>query len=351
MKVYVVFIIFIISLFLLGCNNNFIGIRFNKNKEFFDKKYKIHVETNCEKWFPNIVKYIKNSVKNHEITNNKKDSDIVVYNILNNNFTANKINIILSGETHDINDNVDLYIGSLVKKIGKKQIYYPFMYSSLFNHRKSVDNKDYINNKNKFCAYMYNASYPHRVKIFNLINKYKKVDSLGNCSKNTDNTNTRFIENDDETYNDIAVNIYRNYKFVIAVENKNIDGYNTEKLINPLISNSIPLYWGNDKIFKYINKKRVIYIPDYTDEELLKKIDILDNNIDEYNNCLLKHNSQFKEILKVPLIENRLVIFDSSILHRSDGLGNENNPRMIQTFFFGQIYAEHFPIPEIKRVG
>ena len=74
-------------------------------------------------------------------------------------------------------------------------------------------------------------------------------------------------------------------------------------------------------------------------------------DVNEYNNFLLKHNSQFKEILNVPLIENRLVIFDSSILHRSNGLGNENNPRMIQTFFFGQIYAEHFPIPEIKRVG
>ena len=73
-------------------------------------------------------------------------------------------------------------------------------------------------------------------------------------------------------------------------------------------------------------------------------------NIDEYNNCLLKHNSQFKEILKVPLIENRLVIFDSSIFHRSNGLGNENNPRIIQTFFFGQIYAEHFPIPELNRI-
>ena len=73
-------------------------------------------------------------------------------------------------------------------------------------------------------------------------------------------------------------------------------------------------------------------------------------DINEYNDCLLKHNSQFKEILNVPLIENRLVIFDSSILHRSNGLGNENNPRIIQTFFFGQIYAEHFPIPEIKRI-
>ena len=73
-------------------------------------------------------------------------------------------------------------------------------------------------------------------------------------------------------------------------------------------------------------------------------------NIDEYNNCLLKHNSQFQEILKVPLIENRLVVFDSSIFHKSDGLGNENNPRLIQTFFFGQIYSEHFPINEMRRV-
>lgn len=73
-------------------------------------------------------------------------------------------------------------------------------------------------------------------------------------------------------------------------------------------------------------------------------------NVDEYNDFLLKHNSRFKEILKVPLIENRLVIFDSSILHRSDGYGNENNPRLIQTFFFGQIYSEHFPINEMRRV-
>jgi len=73
-------------------------------------------------------------------------------------------------------------------------------------------------------------------------------------------------------------------------------------------------------------------------------------NIDEYNDCLLKHNSQFQEILKVPLIENRLIVFDSSIFHKSDGLGNENNTRLIQTFFFGQIYSEHFPINEMRRV-
>jgi len=73
-------------------------------------------------------------------------------------------------------------------------------------------------------------------------------------------------------------------------------------------------------------------------------------DVKEYNDALIQHNSQFKEILKVPLIENRLVVFDSSIFHKSDGLGNENNPRIIQTFFFGQIYADSFPINEMRRV-
>lgn len=69
----------------------------------------------------------------------------------------------------------------------------------------------------------------------------------------------------------------------------------------------------------------------------------------EYNKALQNHNHQFEETLKVPLIKNRIVIFDSSIFHRADGLGSIEKPRIIQTFFFGQIFAESFPIPEINR--
>jgi hypothetical protein len=70
----------------------------------------------------------------------------------------------------------------------------------------------------------------------------------------------------------------------------------------------------------------------------------------KYNEALQIHNNQFKEILKVPLIKNRIVIFDSSIFHRADGLGSLEKPRIIQTFFFGQIIADSFPIPEINRI-
>ena len=69
----------------------------------------------------------------------------------------------------------------------------------------------------------------------------------------------------------------------------------------------------------------------------------------QYNELLSKHNNQFKEILKVPLLENRLVVFDSSIYHKSDGLGTEKNPRLIQTFFFDTIRSDTFPISEMKR--
>lgn len=70
---------------------------------------------------------------------------------------------------------------------------------------------------------------------------------------------------------------------------------------------------------------------------------------DVYNTHLREHNSQFEEILNVPCIPNRIVLFDSSMLHKSNGLGKLEKPRIIQTFFFDNIFAENFPIPEMRR--
>ena len=84
----------------------------------------------------------------------------------------------------------------------------------------------------------------------------------------------------------VQVDLYKDYKFVLAIENKDMNGYFTEKINNPLIANSIPIYWGNKKVFDYINKKRIIYIPDYTNEELLNVIKRIDNDDIEYKNII-----------------------------------------------------------------
>jgi len=283
----IIFLILVIILFILAIFKLINALSYEKKcKE--DTKIKIFIDCFCNEYTPHIIKYILHSIPNVEIIKDKNHSDINVYHVNNNDYIPGKINIVISGEPDDIKDRVDLYIGPVLKEnVNINAIYYPQMYSSLFEHKKSVDKNDYIQqNKNKFCAYMYRQKHPHRIKYFNLVSQYKKVDALGECCKNTDIPTSRHISNDKETYNDIAVELYKDYKFVLAIENTDMDGYFTEKLNNPLIANSIPIYWGNNKVFDYINKKRVIYIPDYTEDELLNVIKRIDNYDAEYQNII-----------------------------------------------------------------
>ena len=49
----------------------------------------------------------------------------------------------------------------------------------------------------------------------------------------------------------------RDYLFTIAIENTSHDYYFTEKIINPLINNTVPLYWGCKKVEEYFPKHAV----------------------------------------------------------------------------------------------
>lgn len=193
-----------------------------------------------------------------------------------------KLNIIISGESWMNNYYVDLFIGSRLDSYSKNHIYFPQFYQSIYEFRKSIDPNDYRKQKTKFCAYMYNYDVEHRVNLFNTIMCYKNVDAFGKSKNNIKKQNTRFIITDEITYNDIAVKEYEEYKFVISCENKDVNGYFTEKLLHPLIANCIPIYWGNVNVFDIINKKRVIYAPDFTNEELVERIKFLDTHSDEY---------------------------------------------------------------------
>ena len=50
------------------------------------------------------------------------------------------------------------------------------------------------------------------------------------------------------------------YKFSIAMENTEGDGYVSEKIIDSFLSGSIPIYYGSYMIDEYINPKSIILI-------------------------------------------------------------------------------------------
>jgi hypothetical protein len=300
-----------------------------QNKIYFLKKYTtVFINEKANEYTDIIVKYILNYVNEYVIINTYYDANIIISHICDDNYyfidkkdssiSSDIIKILISGEPYDNLGDFNIFITTIINEKpiqNKKYIYYPYLYYSLNEHKYSINSSDYNNTKNNFCAYMYTREFEHRQKYFYLISTYKKVDGLGKCCNNINIENTRSVYNNKITYNDIAVKIYSDYKFVLAIENTFTKGYFTEKLINPIIANSIPIYWGHDYVFNYINKKRVIYIPDFkTDEQLIEYIRYIDNNDVEYNriineNIYIKSNEDVIEDFKNN-IKNVLSLFE-----------------------------------------
>ena len=92
-----------------------------------------------------------------------------------------------------------------------------------------------------------------------------------------------------ESIND-KIKFFSSYKFSIAMENSNGDGYISEKIVDSFLAGTIPIYYGDYMVDEYINPKTYILIKG--EKDLNKKIEYIkeiDNN-DELYKKLLKEN-------------------------------------------------------------
>ena len=77
------------------------------------------------------------------------------------------------------------------------------------------------------------------------------------------------------------------YKFSIAMENTNGDGYISEKIVESFISGTIPIYYGSYMIEEYINPKTFILINGPKDmKQKIEYIKKIDNDDELYINML-----------------------------------------------------------------
>ena len=153
-----------------------------------------------------------------------------------------------------------------------------------YSKSKSIINiirKKYIlkNKKKKFCAAVIsNKNAFFRNNFLRELNKYKKVDMGGKYNNNIGQKVKNKIE------------FLSYYKFSIAMENSEGDGYTSEKIFQSFISGSIPIYFGNYMIDEYFNPKSFILIKSkkdiYNKIELIKKID----NDDKLYKSILNQN-------------------------------------------------------------
>jgi hypothetical protein len=92
--------------------------------------------------------------------------------------------------------------------------------------------KDLAKNRNKFAVSFINNPQPLRFTAINELKKISEVDIFGRSVGN-------YIVN--------KIDTAKNYWFNLCFENDLYPGYVTEKILEAWLSQSIPLYWGDDR--------------------------------------------------------------------------------------------------------
>ena len=127
----------------------------------------------------------------------------------------------------------------------------------------------------KFCNFMYSHPAETRDAFFHLLSQYKHVDSIGAHLNNAGSKSTRSV---DDWYS-LSIELKRNYKFSIAMENASYSGYNTEKVVSSFRAHTVPIYWGDPDIAEWINPKAFVNCHDYSSfEEVIERVKEIDNN-------------------------------------------------------------------------
>lgn len=152
------------------------------------------------------------------------------------------------------------------------------LYSLYIDHHNMLDKLKTITSreearriwkkKTKFCCMVVsNPNCKERLDFFENLSKIKHVDSGGSVFNNVGGR----VPNKSE--------FIRDYKFVISFENIAQDGYTTEKIMEPIFDDCIPIYWGNKSISKDFNSKRFIDYNTFDSEDsLINRLLEIDQN-------------------------------------------------------------------------
>jgi hypothetical protein len=110
----------------------------------------------------------------------------------------------------------------------------------------------------RFCNFLYGNHHAKvRQHFFHLLNQRIPVDSAGRVLRNTDIKVGPAHED--------KLRFLGGYRFTIAFENESFPHYSTEKLIQPLLAGSVPIYWGDPLATRDLNPEAIINCHDFPD--------------------------------------------------------------------------------------
>jgi predicted SAM-dependent methyltransferase len=289
-------------------------------------------------WFLLTVENIQNSFlyklieQAYDIEIDDKSPDAVIYSCFGfEHLKYSCPRIYYTGENKRPNFNRCDYAFSFDYPVNDRNFRLPLyrvypQYPQLFETR----NPDKIIAENrKFCSFVNsNDKAKERIDLFDQLSKYKQVASGG---KVRNNVGGRVPD---------KVKFISDYKFNIAFENASHPGYATEKLMEALITNTIPIYWGDTKIGNDFNTKAFINCHDF---ETMDKVIEHVKKVDQDNNL-------YRQYLSEPLlVDNKETDYcnEEKILQRFEEIFSTKTSHIsplkkkVQLWLYYLILAKH----------
>ena len=226
--------------------------------------------------------------KNYELYVTDKDPDFLIYSWVSKDYYnyKNCVRIFFTGENirpdYSVCDySISFDYDSFDDRNFRLPLYVLYGESSLLTNKPSPE--VILSQNRSFCNFVYsNNRAKQRKEFFDLLSKYKKIDSGGKVLNNLGYQVDNKIE------------FIKKYKFTIAFENSSYQGYTTEKIFEPMMVQSIPIYWGNPNIKEDFNTKSFVNVHDYGSlHEVVDKIIEIDQD-----------NSLYSQILSEPFFVN-----------------------------------------------
>lgn len=144
------------------------------------------------------------------------------------------------------------------------------------------DARHFLNRADFACFVASNPRGPERNRFFRALNRRKAVVSAG---RHFNNTGKPLFD---------KMSFLRQFRFNLAFENTSSNGYITEKLVEPLLAGSIPIYWGAPDVGREFNPRCMINVNDFPSDKAV--IDhILAVNTDQEARLALLEAQPFRD--------------------------------------------------------
>lgn len=163
------------------------------------------------------------------------------------------------------------------KNVVNIPLFIPYIYTNNFVNKLEEKKEITTVPIHDVCVIISNPRGNERTQFLNELDKHFKVCYAGNYKNNIGGI---FVPhyNTQEYFNFV-----NQFKFIISMENSREDTYITEKLINGLLSNIIPVYWGCENVHNYVNKDRFLNLNNINNtNELIKRMLLLKENQEDW---------------------------------------------------------------------